>query len=91
MPIHTKKITLGATPVEVVGPDVMGQKVYLHNMEKSSNQYIHIGGDSSITVNNSIHIDPGESIDLQLGPSDALYALSDPAGLDLGVLVVKQD
>jgi len=65
--------------------------VYLHNMTKSSNEYIYLGGDSSITVNNSIHIDPGESINLQLGPNDSLYALSDPTGLELGVLVVKQD
>jgi hypothetical protein len=68
----------------------MGQEVHLHNMTKSSNNYIHLGP-SNITLTNSIHIDPGESITLTLGPGDDLYAFSDPDGLDLGILAVIQD
>jgi len=68
----------------------MGQEVHLHNMTKSSNNYIHLGA-SNITLTNSIHIDPGESITLTLGPGDDLYAFSDPDGLDLGILAVIQD
>lgn len=91
MPIFTNNVTLGATAVEVVPPQVLAQEVHLHNMTKSSNEYIYLGGDSAITTSNTLHIDPGESITINLGPGDPLYAFSDPDGLDLGILVVKQD
>jgi len=90
MPIYNNLVTLGATARLVVPPRSMGQEVHLHNMTKSSNEYIHLGG-PGITVNNSVHIDPGESITIQLGPGDDLYALSDPSGLELGILAVIQD
>ena len=74
----------------VVPPRTMPQEVHLHNMTKSSNEYIHLGP-QNINLTNSIHIDPGESISLTLGPGDDLYGISDPAGLTLGVLAVIQD
>jgi len=91
MPIFTNNVTLGTAAVQVVAPDIMQQEVHLHNMTKSSNEYIYLGGGSDITTSNTIHIDPGESITIWLGPGDPLYALSDPDGLELGILVVKQD
>jgi hypothetical protein len=90
MPLYTNNVTLGTAPSLVVPPRVIPQQVYLHNMTKSSNQYIYLGG-PNITTGNSIHIDPGESISLTLGPGDDLYALSDPSGLELGILAVIQD
>jgi hypothetical protein len=90
MPIYNNVVTLGATPRLVVPPRNMGQEVHLHNMTKSSNEYIHLGG-PGITADNSVHIDPGESITINLGPGDDLYALSDPSGLELGILAVIQD
>jgi len=90
MPIFTNNVTLGTAAVEVVSPEILGQEVHLHNMTKSSNEYIYLGGDSAITTSNTLHIDPGESITIKLGPGDPLYAFSDPDGLDLGILVVKQ-
>jgi len=92
MPVTSSVFTLSnVTATQIVAPDNMPQEVRLHNMTKSSNEYIYLGGGSDITTSNTIHIDPGESIQLQLGPGDALYALSDPDGLELGILVVKQD
>lgn len=91
MPIYTNNITLGTAAQLVVPPDVMSQEVHLHNMTKSSNEYIYLGGGSAITTSNTLHIDPGESIQLTLGPSDSLYALSDPDGLELGILRITQD
>jgi hypothetical protein len=74
----------------IVPPRSMGQEVHLHNMTKSSNSYVHLGP-SNITLTNSVHIDPGESITITLGPGDDLYALSDPDGLKVGILAVIQD
>jgi len=91
MPIHNAVHTLSnTTPTLVVPRDSMEQEVHLHNMTKSSNEYIHLG-DENVTINNSIHIDPGETTILHLGPSDELYAVSNPNGLDLGVLRITQD
>jgi len=90
MPLYSNLVTLGTAAQMVVPPRTMGQEVHLHNMTKSSNNYIHLGP-SNITLTNSIHIDPGESITLTLSPGDDLYAFSDPDGLDLGILAVIQD
>jgi hypothetical protein len=90
MPVYNNQVTLGTAAQIVVPPRNMSQEVHLHNMTKSSNRYIHLGS-QNITLTNSIHIDPGESISLILGPGDDLYALSDPTGLVLGVLAVIQD
>jgi len=90
MPIYNNLVTLGTAAQMVVPPRNMGQEVHLHNMTKSSNEYIHVGG-PGITVNNSVHMDPGESMVITLGPGDDLYALSDPSGLELGILAVIQD
>jgi hypothetical protein len=78
------------TPTKVVTASTMPQEVHLHNMTKSSNNYIHIGG-AGVTLLNSIHLDPGESKMIQLMPNDDLWAVSDPDGLVLGVLTIRQD
>jgi hypothetical protein len=49
MPITQNLLTLSlGTPVQIVDPQTQAQEVHLHNMNKSSNQYIHIGT-SSVT------------------------------------------
>lgn len=90
MPLYTNNVTLGTAVQMVVPPRSMGQEVHLHNMTKSSNEYIHIGP-SNINLTNSVHMDPGESMVITLGPGDDLYAFSNPDGLELGILAVIQD
>lgn len=89
MAIHHDLITLGTVPSLVVPNDNMAQEVHLHNMTKSSNEYIFLGG-PSVSTANSLHIDPGESITMTLRPGDKLYALSDPSGLELGILRITK-
>ena len=91
MAIVHRLVTLSdTTPTEIVGHDNQPHEVHLHNMTKSSNEYIYIGG-SSVGTGNSIHIDPGESITLNLGPEDRLWAISDPSGLEVGVLDIRKN
>jgi hypothetical protein len=78
------------TQTKVVAASTLPQEVHLHNMTKSSNNYIHIGG-AGVTLLNSLHLDPGESKVIQLMPNDDLWAVSNPNGLVLGVLAVRQD
>jgi len=87
--ILTSLTTLSGTPQQIVGPATQRQVVYLHNQSKSSNNYIHIGNET-VSTTNSIHLDPGESKEITVEPLDTLWAVSDPSGLALGVLIVRQ-
>jgi hypothetical protein len=89
MLIHNRYTLTSGTPTEVAGPSTQRQVVHLHNATKSSNEYIYLGG-STVSTTNSIHLDPGESKEITLEPLDSLYAVSDPSGLNLGVLIVRQ-
>ncbi len=91
MPIVSSRFTCSnTTPTKVVAASIQAQMVQLHNGSKSSNNYIMIGN-SDVTTANGYHIDHSESIQIELGPADDLYAVSDPDGLVLHVLAVKQD
>jgi hypothetical protein len=78
-----------ATPTQVVGPATQRQVAHFHNLTKSSNEYIFLGNETVSTAN-SIHLDPGESKEITIEPLDTLWAVSDPSGLELGVLIVRQ-
>ena len=90
MTLVNRQVTLGTVAVEIVGHDNMPHDVILHNMTKSSNEYIFYGG-PDITTTNAPHIDPGETIQFTLRPGDRLYALSDPSGLVVGVLDIRKN
>lgn len=91
MPIVSRLVTLGTTATEVVGYDNMPHDVILHNHTKSSNQYIYIGGSTAVASTNSMHIDPAQTIYLTLRPGDRLFAVSDPAGLEIGVTDIRKN
>jgi hypothetical protein len=90
MAIVTRQVTLGTAATEIVGHDNMPHDVILHNMTKSSNEYIFFGG-PNVSTTNSPHIDPGETIQFTLGPDDRLFAVSDPAGLVVGVMDIRKN
>jgi hypothetical protein len=90
MAIVTRQVTLGTAATEIVGHDNMPHDVILHNMTKSSNNYIFFGG-SAVSTTNAPHIDPGETIQFTLGPDDRLFAVSDPAGLVVGVMDIRKN
>lgn len=90
MTISTSLITLGTAAQVVVSPSAEPQLVTLHNMTKSSNEYVYYGN-ATVGTGNAPHIDPGETLHLRLLPTETLYALSNPDGLDLGVFIQRQD
>jgi hypothetical protein len=89
MILHNVYTLTAGTPTQVVGPATQRQVAHFHNATKSSNQYVYIGSETVSTAN-SIHLDPGESKEITLEPLDTLWAVSDPSGLQLGVLIVRQ-
>lgn len=91
MPVTTSAVTLSDTTATlIVGGDNQPHDITLHNMTKSSNEYVHIGP-ADMTLLNSIHIDPGQTIQMTLGPNDVLYGMSDPNGLVVGVLDIQKN
>lgn len=91
MAIVSSQITLSnVTATEIVGFDNMPHEVTLHNMSKSSNQFVHLGN-ADMTLLNSIHMDPMDTLRITLGPGDRLFAMSDPDGLKVGVLDVRKN
>lgn len=89
MPLVHRQVTLGTAGTEIVGSDNMHHDVILHNMTKSSNEYIYLG-DSDVSATNSIHMDPGETLQFTLPPNTRLFAMSDPSGLIVGVLDIRE-
>lgn len=90
MPINNATFILSnTTPTLIVESHHMPQRVHLHNMTKSSNEYIHFGN-ADMTLTNSIHIDPGETVDYKIPAGDELFAMSNPDGLEVGVLRITQ-
>lgn len=90
MTIYSALHTLGATAIEVVPPSTQPQEVVMHNQNKSSNQFIYIGN-ADVTTTNSMHMDPAQTINLTLMPNQALYAVSNPIGIQLGVLAIRKN
>jgi hypothetical protein len=91
MTLATAQFELDLTaPTKIVTASVNPQFVTLHNLTKSSNSYIYFGG-ANVSTTNAPHIDPGETIKLQLLPLEELYAVSDPADLIVGVMTQKQN
>jgi hypothetical protein len=90
MALVHRQVTLGTAAVEIVGHDNMPHHVILHNMTKSSNQFIFYGG-AGVSTTNAPHIDPGETIQFTLRPGDRLFAVSDPAGLVVGVMDIRKN
>ncbi len=87
----TNSIVSCTTSAQLVAQaSVNPQYVTLHNMSKAGNDYIHYGSANAGTAN-SPHLDPGDSLQLQLLPGEALFALSDPTGVKLGVLIQRYD
>jgi hypothetical protein len=90
MPLVHRQTTLGTAATEIVGHDNMPHDVILHNMTKSSNSFIFYGG-ADVSTTNAPHIDPGETIQFTLRPGDRLFAVSDPAGLVVGVMDIRKN
>jgi len=92
MPIRNALITLSdTTPTQIVGADNMPHDIILHNMTKSSNEYIFIAGSSATAGTASIHIDPGQTLYMTIEPNDEIWAVSDPDGLEVGVLDIRKN
>jgi len=92
MALVSRRVSLDGTPQRIVGADNMPHRVMLHNASKSSNEYVFIGG-STATAGTALgmHIDPAQTIYVDLAPNDELWAVSDPHDIDVMVLDMRRN
>lgn len=83
MALQTKQVTVGTTAVLVLDSQPNPTRVTLHNGEKSSNEYIWIGGSSSVTTSTGMHLDNAETREFILNTGNKIYAIADKAGKTL--------
>ena len=83
---NMKRVTVGLTAVQVMGPQPNTTKLILHNAEKSSNEFIWFGNSSAVTTSTGAHIDNGETYEWTLGVGEELWAITDKEGKTLHVI-----
>jgi hypothetical protein len=94
MALISGAVTLSDTTAQrIVGSDNMPHRAILHNATKSSNEYIYIAGSSAAAFATALgmHIDPGQTIYVDLDPNDELWATSDPDELVVQVLDMRRN
>jgi hypothetical protein len=94
MALVSRQVTCSDTVAKrIVGADNMPHRAVLHNASKSSNQYIWIAGGSALAFSTaaSMHVDPAQTIYVDLEPYDELWATSDPDGLVVHVLDTRKN
>lgn len=93
MALESRAVTCSNTTAQrIVGADNMPHRAILHNATKSSNEYIYIGGSSAVAnTTTGMHIDPGQTIYVDLDPNDEIWATSDPDGLIVQVLDMRRN
>jgi hypothetical protein len=72
MALVSRQVTCSDTVAKrIVGADNMPHRAVLHNATKSSNEYIYIAGGSaqSFATVAGMHIDPGQTIYVDLAPT----------------------
>jgi len=93
MAVRSRTFTLSISEAQrIVEPDEMPHDIVLHNATKSSNEYILMAGGSAHAVGtaNSMHIDPGQTVNMTLQVGDELWATSSPSGLVVQVLDIRK-
>jgi hypothetical protein len=94
MALVSRQVTCSDTVAKrIVGADNMPHRAVLHNATKSSNEYIYIAGGSAQAFRTvaGMHIDPGQTIYVDLAPNDELWATSDPDELIVHVLDMRRN
>ena len=88
--ILNSQVTLGTVAQVIVGPSINPQLVFLHSQETATSHYIYFGG-PTISATTGPHLDSKESVHITLHRGETLYAVGDPAGVVVGIMVQNQD
>ena len=91
MTIIHRQVTVGTAVVEIVGHDNMPHEVHIHNGNNDNAHILFVGG-SAVTTSTGLHVDAKQTLTVNLGPEDRLYAVSNHTATVASVLDIrKQD
>lgn len=72
--ISSGQVTVGtATPVQIDGNSVNWTRLTIHNNDNT--KVLYLGG-SDVTASNGLQLLKEETIQIELGPNESLYAIS---------------
>jgi len=91
MPIEHRRVTVGTAVVEIVGHDNQPHEVHVHNNNNDNAHILYLGG-SAVTTSTGLRLGAEETLTMNLGPDDRLYAVSNHTATVASVLDIrKQD
>ena len=83
--IQTHQYTLGTAATQVTHLHNQGIVLTFHNSSKSGQNLIYLGAETVSTAT-GLHIDAENYLQIEIGPGQAIFAISHPAGVVLEVL-----
>lgn len=88
MPVFSRSVSVGTAVVEVSGPSIRSQFVYLQDGDFDGDTVIYVGG-SDVTASTGIKLSKTNTTVLQTNADDALYAICSAAGGSVRVVNVQ--
>ena len=89
MPILHGQHTIGTTVAEVVGLDNQPHEVHVHNNNNDNAHILFLGG-SDVTTSTGLRLGAQETLTMNLGPGDRLFAISNHTATVLSFLDIRQ-
>ncbi len=86
MALQSKQVTVGTAAVQVLDQHSSPQHVIVHNAQKSSNEYIWLGGGGAVTTSTGIHVDNSDTYVFTLFQGNELWAVTDAGTKTLHVM-----
>ena len=89
MPIIHRQVTIGTAVTEIVGHDNQPHEVHVHNNNNDNAHNVYLGG-SAVTISTGLRVGANETLSMNLGPEDRLYAVSNHTATVVGVLDIRK-
>ena len=90
MTLQHRQVTLGTAISEIVGHDNMPHEVHVHNNNGDAAHLVFLGGEA-VSTSNGLRLGAKETITMNLGPDDRLYATSNHTATVMSVLDIRKN
>jgi hypothetical protein len=88
MPVTSQTVSVGTAVVEVSGPSIRSQFVYLQDGDYDGDTEVYVGG-SDVTTASGVKLSKSNSTVFQTNADDSLYAICSAEGGSVRVVNVQ--
>ena len=88
MPVTSQTVSVGTAVVEVSGPSIRSQFVYLQDGDFDGDTAVYVGGDD-VTTSTGVKLSKSNTTVFQTNADDTLYAIASADGGKVRVVEVK--